>query len=364
MDDKVSTDKSKLVQSDAALDIDRLADFLRTHFDNAFDAASFSVERFTQGYSNLTYLLHIGERELVLRRPPIGATIKSGHDMAREYRLLSGLYPIYPKVPRAVLYSDDLSVLGAPFYIMERVKGVVLQREPPAGLALSPETMEQISRAFIENMVVIHELDYTTTELKSFARPGSYVERQISGWLDRYQKAKTDDLPELERAGRWLASYHLPDAGSSLIHNDYKYDNLMLDPDNLAHIVAVLDWEMATIGDPLMDLGTSLAYWVQQDDPAELQAARMGMTNRPGNFSRPQLVHEYALRSGREAGEIVFYYVYGLFKIAVIAQQIYARYKKGVASDERFAQLPRLIQAEGITAVQAIEKNRIDQLSL
>lgn len=363
MDDNAMIEKSKTIQSDEALHIPRLYEFLRTHLDDAVDSTDFSVERFPQGYSNLTYLLHFGQQELVLRRPPIGANVKSGHDMGREYKLLTGLYPIYPKVPRTILYSDDPSILGAPFYIMERVKGVVIQKEPPTGTTLSSTLMERLSRAFIENMVVIHGLDYTKTDLKSFARAGSYVERQITGWLDRYEKAKTDDLPTVERVGRWLAEHRVPDSGSSLIHNDYKYDNLMLDTSDLSRIVAVLDWEMATIGDPLMDLGTTLAYWVQPDDPAELQAASMGITNWPGNFSRSQLVHEYALRSGREVNNIVFYYVYGLFKNVVIIQQIYARYKKGLASDPRFGQLPRLIEAEGIAALQAIEKNRIDQLA-
>ncbi len=361
MDDNATIKKSKAIQSDEALNITRLYEFLRTHLNETVDSADFSVERFTQGYSNLTYLLHIGQRDLVLRRPPIGANVKSGHDMAREYKLLTDLYPIYPKVPRTVIYSDDLSILGAPFYIMERVKGVVIQKEPPAGL--NQTIMRQISQAFIENMVVIHNLDYTSTELKSLARAGSYVERQITGWLDRYARAKTDDLPVIERVGQWLAEHRLADSGSSLIHNDYKYDNLMLDASDLSRIVAVLDWEMATIGDPLMDLGTTLAYWVQADDPTELQAASMGITNHPGNFSRTQLVHEYALRSGREVNNIVFYYVYGLFKNVVIVQQIYARYKKGLTSDARFGQLPLLIQAEGIAAIQAIEKNRIDQLA-
>lgn len=363
MDDNATTNKSKAVQSDEALNISRLYEFLHTHLDSTLDSTNFSVERFTQGYSNLTYLLHVGQQELVLRRPPIGANVKSGHDMSREYKLLTDLYPIYPKVPQAILYSDDLSILGAPFYIMERVKGVVIQKEPPAGLTLDATIMEQISRAFTENMVVIHSLDYMKTDLKSWVRAGSYVERQITGWLDRYAKAKTDDLPAIERVGRWLAEHRLPDSGSSLIHNDYKYDNLMLDASNLSRIIAVLDWEMATIGDPLMDLGTTLAYWVQPDDPEELQAASMGITNWPGNFNRTQLVHEYALRSGREVNNIVFYYVYGLFKNIVIVQQIYARYKKGLTSDARFGQLPLLIQAEGIAAIQAIEKNRIDQLS-
>jgi aminoglycoside phosphotransferase (APT) family kinase protein len=364
MDDNAMTEKGKMSQSDEALHIPRLYEFLRTHLDRTVDSTDFSVERFPQGYSNLTYLLHFGQQELVLRRPPIGANVKSGHDMAREYKLLTNLYPIYPKVPRALLYSDDLSILGAPFYIMERVKGVIIQKEPPAGTTLSPTLIEQLSRAFVDNMVVIHGLDYTKTDLKSFARSGSYVERQITGWLDRYAKAKTDDLPTVERVGRWLADHSVSDSSSSLIHNDYKYDNLMLDASDLSRIVAVLDWEMATIGDPLMDLGTTLAYWIQADDPAELQAASMGITHWPGNFSRSQLVHEYALRSGREVKNIVFYYVYGLFKNIVIIQQIYARYKKGVASDPRFGQLPRLIEAEGIAAVQAIEKNRIDQLTI
>ncbi|HEX2914387.1 MAG TPA: phosphotransferase family protein [Chloroflexia bacterium] len=322
--------------------------------------APFSVKRYPHGYSNLTFQIQFGTHDMVLRRPPIGANIKSGHDMEREYRVLSGLAPIYSKAPRPVLYCEDSTVTGAPFYLMERVDGVILRNKPPEGL--TPEVMGQISRAFIENLADIHALDYTTTELKNLGRPGGYVNRQITGWRDRYARAKTDEIPSLERAGKWLEENAPADSASCLIHNDYKYDNVVLDRNDLTRIIAVLDWEMATIGDPLMDLGTTLAYWIDPDDPEELQKARDGSTLWPGNLNRAQLVQQYALKSGREVGNIVFYYVYGLYKIAVIAQQIYARYKQGYSTDERFGRLIYLIKLVGNSAALAIEKQRIDQL--
>lgn len=317
------------------------------------------VEQFPQGYSNLTYSLRTGDHELVLRRPPFGARIKTAHDMGREYRILSHLVHVYPRVPRPLAYCADESVLGAPFYVMERVEGVILRANPPEGLDLSPELMRGLSEAFIDNLVEIHGVDYEAAGLGDLGRPAGYVMRQVQGWTKRYKNARTDDIPEIERVAAWLADHMPPESGASLIHNDYKYDNLVLDPEDLTRIVAVLDWEMATIGDPLMDLGTTLGYWIDPDDPDELQTMRFCLTTLPGNLNRLQLVERYAEKTGRDPPYILFYYVYALFKIAVIIQQIYRRYKQGFSRDQRFAGLIVGVRALGKAALQAIAKGRI-----
>lgn len=318
---------------------------------------SLAIQQFPSGYSNLTYSLQCGERELVLRRPPFGAKIKTAHDMAREYKILTALINTYSKVPRPLLYCNDESIIGAPFYVMERVKGVILRAKPPAGISLSPELMRRLSEACIDNLVEIHQIDYAAAGLSDLGKPEGYIARQIRGWTQRYQNSCTDDIPEIERAVKWLNANLPAESVAALIHNDYKYDNLVLDPNDLSHIIAVLDWEMATIGDPLMDLGTTLGYWIEPDDPPEMQM--FGLTALPGNLNREEIVSRYARMSGRDISNIVFYYVYGLFKLAVIVQQIYFRYQQGLTQDKRFAPLIHVVRTCGRMAALAIEKNRI-----
>ena len=350
-------DQPQAVRPGEELDAARLAAYLAT----AAPALSgpIRVEQFPQGYSNLTYLLRIGGREVVLRRPPFGVGKGSAHDMAREYRTLAGVSRVYPRVPRPLVYCADETVLGAPFYLMERVPGVILRARPPAGLALPPATMRRLAEATIDNLAAIHALDYEAAGLGAPGHPAGYAERQVQGWTARYARARTDDIPEIEQAAAWLAAHIPPEAPPALLHNDYKYDNLVLDPADLPRIRAVLGWEMATLGDPLMDLGTTLGYWVQAGDPPELQAMRFGPTTLPGNLTRAELVQRYAQAGGRDVGNIGFYYVYGLFKIAVIAQQIYARYRQGVTHDARFAGLLPAIQALGRAAVRAMTSGRL-----
>jgi len=351
-------DQARGVRQGEELDTGKLEAYLTEHIPGL--AGSLVVEQFPRGYSNLTYLIRVGERELVLRRPPFGANIRSAHDMGREYRILSHLITAYPKVPRALVYCDDPSVLGAPFYAMERVTGVILRADPPAGMAIAPDEMRRISDAFVDNFAAIHAVDYRAVGLGDLGRPEGYVERQVTGWIGRYEKAKTDGIPALDRTARWLMERRPGESGAALIHNDYKYDNVALDPAGLSTIRAVLDWEMATVGDPLMDLGTTLGYWVQPDDAPALRAMRFGCTTLPGNPTRAELVERYARRSGRDVSDVVFYYVFGLYKIAVISQQIYARYVQGLTRDERFGRLIHAIRAIGDTAAAAIDKNRID----
>ena len=340
---------------------ERLSAYLAAHLPGL--DGPLTVEQFPAGFSNLTYLLRINDRELVLRRPPIGAKIKTAHDMSREYRILSHLYPVYSKVPRPLLFCDDEAIIGAPFYVMERVNGVILRAQPPRGLDLSPQLMRGLSETFTENLAEIHAFDYNAAGLGDLGSPQGYVKRQVEGWTKRYHNARTDDVPSIEQLADWLVERLPPDSPhAALIHNDYKYDNIVLAPDDLTRVVAVLDWEMATIGDPLMDFGTSLGYWVEKSDPEEWQRYGFGLTSLPGSFTRAELLDHYIKRSGRSIEYPVFYFAYGLLKIAVIVQQIYFRYQKGLTRDPRFAHLGELVKACGNLAQRAIDRKRIDGL--
>ena len=354
-------DRSSSVRPGEELPIEQLHEYLSAHLPDL--TAPLVVEQFPAGFSNLTYLLRSGDRELVLRRPPVGAKIKTAHDMSREYRILSHLYPVYKKVPRPLLFCDDESILGAPFYVMERVTGIILRAQRPKGVDLPPEMMRRLSLAFIENLAEIHELDYEAAGLGELGSPQGYVKRQVEGWTGRYFNARTDDVPAIEKLADWLQQNLPADSErAGLIHNDYKYDNLVLDSHDLGRVIAVLDWEMATIGDPLMDFGTSLGYWVETNDPEAWQRYGFGLTSLPGSFTRTELLDHYIHRTGRRIDDPVFYFSYGLLKIAVIVQQIYFRYQKGLTRDPRFAGLGALVKACGELAQRAIELRRIDAL--
>lgn len=326
-------------------------------------ARPIEIEQFPGGHSNLTYLLRSGDREMVLRRPPFGSRVKTAHDMGREFRVLSRLHAAYPKAPEAFLHCDDPSVIGAPFYLMERVRGVILRHQrPPEGVELPPATLRAVSEAAVDGLADLHAVDHEAVGLGDFGRPEGYVRRQVEGWSERWRNARTDEVPAVDRAAGWLVEHQPAESGAALIHNDYKYDNLVLDQQDLPRILAVLDWEMATVGDPLMDLGTSLGYWIDADDHPGLRLLPAGPTALPGNLSRIEVAERYAARTGRDVSRIVFHYVYGLFKIAVIAQQIYYRYQAGLTKDERFAGLIDAVRILGRTASRAIEKGRIDRL--
>jgi aminoglycoside phosphotransferase (APT) family kinase protein len=335
----------------------------------AMASPSLLVEQFPGGHSNLTYLLRYGGRELVLRRPPRGASVKTAHDMGREHRVLSCLHRCYSKAPRALAACDDPAVIGAPFFLMERVGGVILRRILPAGAgsAPAPSRLRALSEATVDALAELHAVDPAAAGLADLGRPAGYAARQVSGWTERWQRAATDPVPDVDRAAAWLAE-HLPrrsaaeeEDAAALLHNDFKLDNLVLAA-NLGAIAAVLDWEMATVGEPLMDLGTSLGYWLDPDDDEALRLLPVGLTALPGNLSRAEVVERYARTTGRDASGILFYYVFGLLKIAVIAQQIYFRYRRGLTRDERFAPLLDSVRLLGRTATQAIARQRIDRL--
>ncbi len=332
---------------------------LEAYLSQRLPAASgpLTVEQFPRGHSNLTYLLRWGDQEFVLRRPPFGNQVKTAHDMGREFRVLSRLCAVYPAAPRPLLYCDDNHVLGAPFYVMERRRGVIL-RGGDSGGAIDPPTARRLSKALIDNLARLHSLDYKAVGLADLGKPEGYVARQVTGWVNRYANARTDPLPEMDRVAQWLTDHQPAESDAALVHNDYKYDNLVLDPGNLTQIVAVLDWEMATVGDPLMDLGTTLGYWVESGDPESVRANAFGPTDLPGSLTRRELVVRYADRTGRDVSGMLFYYCFGVYKIAVIIQQIYARFVRGHTRDERFARLNERVAALGRQALLALETGR------
>ena len=330
-------DRPACVRNGEELDLPRLETFLRGHFPDS--AGSLSIEQFPSGHSNLTYLVHLGEKDLVLRRPPFGSQVKSAHDMGREYRVLTRLHGAFPCAPKAILYCDDTTVIGAPFYLMDPIRGIILRRDPPADLPFPASVARGLCESFIAKLAELHHLDPAEVGLSDLGKPDGYLERQVHGWIERYKASNTAELPEFERIATFLTGRVPSSTDVALIHNDYKYDNLVLDPDDITRIIGVLDWEMCTIGDPLSDLGTALAYWVDPGDPDELQQIRWAPTTSPGSMTRAELVEYYARISGRDTSHMVFYLALARFKVAVIVQQIYYRYYQGLTRDPRFAAL-------------------------
>jgi aminoglycoside phosphotransferase (APT) family kinase protein len=351
-----SPDHAVAVRAGEELDLARLSAYLSRQFDGS---GPVTVEQFPSGHSNLTYRVTWGGRELVLRRPPFGSQVKSAHDMGREYRVLSKLHEAYNVAPKVIVYCDDLSVLDAPFYLMEPIRGIILRRELPPGLMLSPATARQLSETFLDNLVRLHSLDYDKIGLGDLGKPQGYLERQVKGWIERYHNSATHDLPETGRISAWLTQHIPASSDATLIHNDYKYDNVVLDSNDITKIVGVLDWEMCTLGDPLSDLGTTLAYWTDASDPDELQEICAAPTTISGTLTRAQLAQRYALATGRSIRDMVFYLTFARFKVGVIVQQIYYRYAQGLTHDERFATMPHRIAVLMRASLQCAESGTI-----
>jgi aminoglycoside phosphotransferase (APT) family kinase protein len=361
-------DAPQEVRREDSFDEGALEDFLRKAFPGDFAAAgggapTVSISQFSAGHSNLTYLVTFGGREAVLRRAPHGATVKSAHDMRREFDVLSALAPLYSKAPKALAFCDDPSVIGAPFMLIERVRGLILRASgPPAGVDLPPPRMRALSEALVDSLSELHALDVSSGPLASLGRPEGYAARQVAGWTERWIRAKTEDVPALDASAAWLAG-RLPAASRpALVHNDFKYDNLVLAAGNPTRIVAVLDWEMATLGDPLFDLGTTLGYWIDPDDAPEVRALPFGATLIPGNLPRSEVAARWAGRKGTSEADLLFAYVFGLFKIAVIAQQIYRRFAEGATTDPRFAAMLEGVGILGRQSARALERGRIGRL--
>jgi aminoglycoside phosphotransferase (APT) family kinase protein len=310
------------------------------------------VSQFPGGHSNLTYLLTFGDVDVVVRRPPLGPVPPTAHDMAREFRWLSAMHRVFPLAPKPYLLCEDTSVVGSVFYAMERRRGLVVRAEEPPELADQPDARRALSASLIDTLADLHGIDVEANSLSALGKPAGFVERQVRGWSDRWQRAQTNTLPEMDALAEWLRTRMPPDPPRpSVVHGDFKLDNVMLDPSDVAHIVAVFDWEMSALGDPLIDLGILLAYWAPTAPPLQRDALTT-VTHRPGYFNRDEIVQRYSARSGRDLSGIRFYEVFARFKIAVVIQQIYFRYVQGQTTDARFATFDERV---AFLAKQAVE---------
>jgi len=330
-------DDTMPVRADEHLDEARLAGYLRGKLPGS--EQPLVVRQFGGGAANLTYLLDYGAHEYVLRQPPLGPVAKSAHDMNREFKVLSVLNQAFAYAPQAYLYCGDRDIIGADFFVMERRHGVVVRRTIPDIYAGVDHATRRMSLALIDALADLHAVDYAAIGLADLGRPSGFIERQIEGWYKRWQAAKSEDVAEMETVYHWLKEHIPASTYVSLVHNDYKLDNIMLAADDPGRIVAIFDWDMCTLGDSLSDLGGLLAYWTEPTDPAYLQSTSMMPTGDLGFPTRSELIERYAARSGRSVKDIHFYHTLGLFRIVAIIAQIYIRYLRGQTQDQRFALL-------------------------
>lgn len=350
-------DTAREVRAGEMPDIEKLNAYLSNYID--FGNDMLEVRQFPSGFSNLTYLIKIGEKEFVMRRPPFGAeNIEKGHDMGREYKVLELLRPVFDKVPKPVVFCEDPSVIGAPFYLMERVKGIILRSEKDFD-CLDATTVAKLYECFIDNFADLHSLDIYQTGLIQLGKPEGYLERQVNGWTKRYYNSKTEEISEMNFCIQWLDEKKPASPAATFLHNDYKFDNIILNTDNLTQIKAILDWEMSTVGDPYTDLGIVLSYTAEQGDPVASIRKFFGGQVRPGALSRIQLVERYEEKTGKKVKNLPFYYAFALFKLGVVLQQIYYRYHKGFTKDERFAPLIHIVKDCVILAKEVIQAGKI-----
>ena len=325
------------VRAGEELDRETLARYLR---DKIEGGGELEIEQFPGGHSNLTYLLRTPARDYVLRRGPLGPVAPKAHDMAREYRVLHAVHPFFAAAPEVFHLCEDTSVVGAVFFVMERRRGIIVRNRIPEELAAFAGYPERVSRGLVDCLIELHAVDIQKHGLVALGKPEGFLERQVRGWFERWNRAKTEELPQMERIIQWLTD-RLPETQTpTLLHNDFKLDNVMLDQSNPGRIAAVLDWEMATVGDPLVDLGVLLCYWSQPSDPG---GATPPLTGQPGWFTRDQLIARYAEKTGRDVSRIAYYEVFALFKLAVVLQQIFVRFHVGQTRDERFRHFDRRV---------------------
>lgn len=319
------------VRAGEELNREALTAYLRGKIEGAENLV---IEQFPGGHSNLTYLLRTPHREYVLRRGPLGPVAPKAHDMAREFMVLNAVHPFFAPAPEVFLLCEDTSVVGAIFFLMERRRGIVVRGTVPEELAQVPDYPARVSRGFIDCLVELHGVELETNGLLSLGKPAGFLERQVRGWFERWNRAKTDEIPLMGRLIQWLTDNLPVSPPPTLVHNDFKLDNVMLDASDPGRIEAVLDWEMATVGDPLVDLGLILCYWAQPSDPGS--SSKPSITSQAGWWTRDELVHAYAQKTGRDVSLINYYEVFALFKLAVVLQQIFVRFHRGQTQDERF----------------------------
>lgn len=345
-------DPAGTVRDEDAFDVAAVAAWLEAHG----IAGTPQVRQFPGGVSNLTYLLRYPARDLILRRPPVGSKARGAHDMRREFDVQRLLRPAFPYVPEMIAFCDDPSVIGSEFYVMTRLDGRILRRDLPHDVDLSPSRAADLVRVVVDRLVDLHRVDTAATGLAAFDRGAGYVARQVGGWSERYRRARTDNVDPLDEVMRWLDENQPADRPHCFIHNDYRLDNIVLDRQDPLRVVGVLDWEMATIGDPLMELGGSLAYWVQADDEPEFRRLRRQPSDLPGMLTRAEIVDHYAQRTGLSVTDEQwrFYEIFGLFRLAVIAQQVYYRYHHGQTHNPAFADLHHVVTTLGRRATRLL----------
>jgi aminoglycoside phosphotransferase (APT) family kinase protein len=335
------------VRPDEHFDELALAAYLRGKITGADQPLT--VRQFGGGAANLTYLLDYGSHQYVLRRPPLGPIAPSAHDMGREFRVLSVLYQAFPLAPRAFVFCEDTGLIGAPFFVMERREGVVVRRSIPDIYAPIPDAPARMSAALVDALAEFHAVDYAALGLETLGKPTGFIERQIEGWYGRWHKAKVEDLPDMDAVYGWLKAHVPPVSTPTLVHNDYKLDNVMLAADDPGRMIAIFDWDMCTLGDPLADLGALLTYWIEPDDAPYMQMTAMMPVGDSRFLKRDDLIQRYAVKSGRDVSHIRFYHTLGLYRLVVICAQIFIRYKRGQTQDQRFAafeaMIPLLAQA-------------------
>ena len=336
------TDPTRAVREGEELDLAAVESFLKSEIPGL--EGRLEISQFPSGASNLTYLVKAGNQEMVLRRPPPGRKAKTAHDMSREVRVLTSLAGVYPYVPKVLASCDDPDILGCDFYLMERLDGIILRKNLPREMRLSQKETTQLCRNVVDRLIDLHSIDYKAAGLSDLGKPEGYVRRQIEGWSRRYVDARTPNAPSYDRVMQWLDEKMPPEVGASVIHGDYRLDNVVLNPKNPLEVIGVLDWEMATIGDPLMDLGNSLAYWMQRGDPILLRIMRLQPTHLKGMMTRDEVVDYYCRKTGIEIETFDFYRIYGLFRLVVIMQQIYYRYYHHQTRNKRFGRFIYLIK--------------------
>jgi len=346
MKNKAVGNVTKPVSKDEQLDWDTLDEHLKNVLPNLQGKPE--ISQFRGGNSNLTYRLRYDNHDLVIRRPPFGTKAKSAHSMIREYRIMSALKPVYPSVPETLYYSDDESIIGSEFYVMKKVEGQVIKNEIPAEWQFSPADNRRFCEGFWKKLIELHQVNYIAAGLEDFGKPQGYVERQVLGWNGRYVRAMTPDVGDFIDVRNWLVEQMPAESGRhSVLHGDFRIDNVILGEDDPCDILAVLDWEICALGEPLIELGNALAYWVEADDPDCLQALVMQPSSAPGMMTRREILDFYQLQTGIDTSDFTFYLVYGYFRNAVILQQIYYRYFHGQTQDQRFKYFGRIVQQLG-----------------
>lgn len=343
------------VRADEHFDEAHLAHYLRDKLDGA--DGSLAVRQFGGGAANLTYLLDYGTHEYVLRRPPLGPVAPSAHDMGREFRVLSTLYQAFPLAPRAFVFCDEPTVIGAPFFVMERKHGIVIRRSIPDDYAAFPDAPRQMSTALVDALAAFHAVDYHALGLETLGKPAGFIERQVEGWYGRWHNARTHVLPQMETVYGWLRENVPPANAPTLVHNDYKLDNVMLAADDPGRLVAIFDWDMCTLGDPLADLGALLTYWTEPGDAPYLQMTAMMPVGDSRFMTRAEIIERYAQKSGRDVSHIRFYHTLGLYRLVVICAQIFIRYQRGQTQDARFEGFGQMIPLLAQAALDVAEGN-------